>query len=191
VLVLTAHFGSFELAIAAMARAGLPISVVHRPLANARLDAQLVGWRRRAGVQVLERGSAARAALRALREGRFLVVPLDQNAHKREGVFVPFFGRPACTRDGPARLALRAGTPVLPVFIFREPGPGIRHVIRTGAALDLPPPGAGGAAAELTARMTAAIEGAVREAPDHWIWNHRRWRTRPPGEPRLYPSRAG
>jgi KDO2-lipid IV(A) lauroyltransferase len=110
-------------------------------------------------------------------------MPLDQNASRREGVFVPFFGRLACTRDGPARVAMKTGTPVLPVFIERI-GDTMRHRVRAEPPLELVPEGADRDAAlvENVARMTAAIEAAIRNAPDQWIWTHRRWKTRPKPE---------
>jgi KDO2-lipid IV(A) lauroyltransferase len=191
-IVLTGHFGSWELLAAAMSAAGFPVAVVHRPRDNPALEAVLAGLRSAGGVQLLARGSAARGALQALREGRFLAIPYDQNCRREEGVFVPFFGRLACTRDGPPRIALRTGVPVLPVFVFRR-ADGLHHVARVRPALDLVREGPGverGAAVRENARrMTGAVEEAIREAPDHWVWLHRRWRTQPPGEPHPYGRR--
>jgi KDO2-lipid IV(A) lauroyltransferase len=114
----------------------------------------------------------------------------DQDSPRSEGVFVPFFGRLACTRDGPARLALRLGVPVVPAFLYREQD-GEHHTLRIHPPVALPEgaPDAETATVELAARMTHAIEQAVRERPDLFAWAHRRWRTQPPGEPRPYPSR--
>lgn len=177
VVLLTAHFGSFELMAVACGLYGFPISLVHREIENPYINELVNGWRRNAGVEVLRRGSAARAALRALRGGRLLAMPLDQNAKRREGIYVPFFGRPASTRHAPARLAMRTGSPVVPVFIFREPD-GVRHVVRIGPEVELVPDGPerSDAVWENVRRMTAAIENAVQEAPDQWIWIHRRWK---------------
>jgi KDO2-lipid IV(A) lauroyltransferase len=192
VVVLTAHFGSWELLAAAMSAAGFPIAVVHRPRDNPALEEVLSGLRRAGGTQLLPRGSAARGALQVLREGRLLAIPYDQNCRREEGVFVPFFGRLACARDGPPRIALRTGVPVLPVFVFRRPD-GFHHVARVRPALDLVGEGPGvergDAVRENARRMTRAVEDAVREAPDHWIWLHRRWRTQPPGEAHPYGGR--
>ncbi len=115
---------------------------------------------------------------------------IDQDTPRREGIFVPFFSRLACVRDAPARIAMRTGAPVVPVFIFRL-GEGDRHVVRFHPALPMES-GDGPrekAIHENVVRMTRAIEGAIRTAPDQWTWNHRRWKTQPPGEPRPYPSR--
>ena len=99
---------------------------------------------------------------------------LDQNATRAEGVFVPFFGVPASTSKGLALLALRTGTPVVPIFLRREPGG--RHCIDVGAPLP-PPPDADALA--YTARFNEVIEAAIRRAPEQWLWMHARWRTRP------------
>jgi len=180
VICLTAHFGSWELLIAVMAAHGIPIAVIQRPRDNPLLDTLVAELRGANGAEMLPRGNAARAALRGLRDGKVVAMTLDQNASRREGVFVPFFGRPACTRDGPARVALRTGAPVFPVFIERI-GETERHRVTVHPALELAPAGSDEKAAvrENTARMTAVIEATIRRAPDQWIWTHRRWKTRP------------
>jgi KDO2-lipid IV(A) lauroyltransferase len=192
-IALTAHFGSFEFFAAAMGLWGIPLTIVHREQ-HAALQPLVMGWREAAGVEVLTRGNAARAVLRALRDAKVVAMPLDQDSGKREGIFAPFFGRPAKTRDAPARLAMRTGAPVVPVFLFRQDG-GPHHVVRFEPALELVPQGEGDeaeAVAENVRRMNAAIEAAVREAPDHWAWVHRRWKTRPEGTPHPYrPARPG
>jgi KDO2-lipid IV(A) lauroyltransferase len=180
VICLTAHLGSWELLVAVMAAHGIPIAVIQRPRDNPLLDALLADLRGHNGAEMLPRGNAARAALRGLRDGKVVAMTLDQNASRREGVFVPFFGRLACTRDGPARVALRTGAPVFPVFIERI-GETSRHRVRVHPPLDLAPAGADEKAAVLenTARMTATLEAAIRRTPEQWIWTHRRWRTQP------------
>lgn len=194
---MTAHLGNWELLAAIMAAHGWPISVVVHGREDPHLDALVASLRARPGVDLLTLGAAARGSLRALRDGRFLAVPIDQNAPRNEGIFVPFFGRMACTRDGPARLALRTGAPVLMVFIERI-GEGPRHRVRIEPPIWAEEPGAGarvrGAERQkqvraLVARATARVEAAIRRAPDQWIWTHRRWRTQPVGEARPYPPR--
>lgn len=180
VILLTAHFGSFELMAVACGLAGFPVTLVHRTFNNPHTDRLLTKWRERAGVEVLRRKSAARAALRVLRKGRLLALPLDQNARRREGIFVPFFGRTASTRHGPARLAMRLEAPVVPVFMYRIDD-GEHHVVRIGPEIEMEPPGDDLEAAvrRNVCRMNRAIEDAIREAPDQWIWVHRRWKTQP------------
>ncbi len=194
-ILLTAHFGSFELFSAACAARGIPVSVVHREQSFPGFQRVLEEWRGGAGVEALRRGSAARAVLRALRQGRIIGMPLDQDTPRGEGVFVDFFGRPACTRDGPARLAMRTGAPVVPGFLFRRPdgsgrvarfGPAVPFVSAEEAGNDLD-----AAVIENVQRMTRAIEEAIRRAPDHWSWVHRRWRTAPERGVNVYkPSKS-
>ena len=187
---LTAHFGSWELCGAAMSGRGYPVSVVHHGLSNPWVEAMVSGWRRAAGVHEIQLGRASMGVFRALSEGRVVAMLLDQNARRDEGVFAPFFGQQALTRSGPANIAMSRGVPVLPVFIFRV-GDTPRHVVRMRAPLDLEqdPENPESALGRNVARMNAVIEEAVREAPDHWLWPHRRFKTRPEGDPPLYPGR--
>jgi len=190
VICLTAHYGSWELLVAIMAAHDVGISLIHRSRDNPLVDRVMNRLREEMGVELLPRGSAARGALRALRAGRVVAVTFDQNSPRAEGVFVPFFGRLACTRDAPARLAMHTGATVLPVFAERL-GSGDRHRVRVLPHIPLVPDEGDREAAvvENVARMAGAIEAAIRRAPEQWTWTHRRWRTQPPGEPRAYGSR--
>ncbi len=182
-LLLTAHLGNWELLTLANRLLGYPLTVVVRPLDSAVMNAAAERLRRKTGVEIIAKRDALRPILAALRDGRVVGILLDQNASRREGVFVPFFGRAASTSRGLAVLAVRTGTPVVPVFIRRE-GPG-RHRVVIRPAVGVPETSdVESAITELTARCTAAIEAAVRETPEQWLWLHDRWRTRPPGEPR-------
>jgi KDO2-lipid IV(A) lauroyltransferase len=186
VIAMTAHFGNWELLSTGISARGYPISVVHRARDNRAIDDIIEAQRGVVGAELLPRGSAARRALRALRDGRILALPYDQNVHRDQGVFVPFFGRMACARTAPVRLAMRTGAPVLPAFLHREADD--RHVARIYPMVELVPEGDDPAAAvvENARRMTRVIEEEIRKAPEEWIWIHRRWRTQPPGEPRPY-----
>jgi KDO2-lipid IV(A) lauroyltransferase len=190
VIALTAHLGSWELLAAAMVAYGLPVTVVYRTRDNPLIEELVGSLRTRGGSELFPRGSAARAGLRALREGGILAMLCDQNCRREEGVFVPFFGRLACTRSGPPRIAMRTGAPVLPAFVEREGG-SARHRVRILPALPILPAGGDREAAtrENARRMTQVIEEEICRVPDHWIWGHRRWRTQPKGEPKPYPSR--
>jgi KDO2-lipid IV(A) lauroyltransferase len=190
VIAFTAHFGSWEFLAAAMVAHGLPIAVVQRTRDNPLIE-ELVGFlREQSGSEYFSRGSAARAGLRALREGKILAMPYDQDCSRQEGVFVPFFGRLACTRTAPPRIAMHTGAPVLPVFVERQGG-GAFHRVRILPTLEILPKGDDQEAAvrENARRMTQVIEEEIRRAPEQWIWVHRRWWTQPKGEPRPYPSR--
>jgi KDO2-lipid IV(A) lauroyltransferase len=194
-ILLTAHFGSFELFAAACAARGIPVSIVHREQGLPAFERALQEWRVGSGIEPLRRGSAARAVLRALRKGRIVAMPLDQDTPRNEGVFVDFFGRPASTRDAPARLAMRTGSPVVPGFLFRRPD-GRGHVARFEPAVPFVTAeemgnDAAAAVIENVQRMTHAIEAAIRRAPDHWSWIHRRWRTAPERGVNVYkPSKS-
>ena len=181
-LLLTAHLGNWEVLCAAHRLTEYGLSVVVRPLDAPWLDAVAGRLRRRTGVDVIDKRGALRPVLEALRRGRMVGILLDQNAARREGVFVEFFGHPASTSRSLALLAVRTGAPVVPIFARRVSGTGHTVVIRPA----LPPPGANdpeAAVVELTARCTAEIERAIRETPEQWLWSHDRWRTRPSAAP--------
>jgi Kdo2-lipid IVA lauroyltransferase/acyltransferase len=177
-LLLTAHVGNWELLAVAHRLTGFRLAIVVRPLDSGALDVLARLWRQKTGVELIEKRGAVRPVSTALARGTAVGILLDQNAARRESVFVPFFGVPASTSRSMAVLALRTRTPILPVFIRREAAGRHRAVIH--------PPLAGpgshatpGAVVELTMRCTAAIEAAIREAPEQWFWLHDRWRTRP------------
>jgi Kdo2-lipid IVA lauroyltransferase/acyltransferase len=182
-LLLTAHLGNWELLTAAHRLTGYPLSVVVRPLDAPWLDELAARLRQRTGVELIEKRGALRPVLEALRRGRMIGILMDQNAARREGVFVNFFGRPASTSRSLALLAVRTQTPVLPVFVRREPDGS--HVVVIHPPLPVPATNSPEeAVVELTSRCTTAIERAVREAPEQWLWSHDRWRTQPvPGNP--------
>jgi KDO2-lipid IV(A) lauroyltransferase len=187
-LILTAHLGNWELLALAPALTGYPLTVVARALDSPALNAWADQLRRAAGVEVVDKRSALRPVLNALRQGRLVGVLLDQNAARREGVFVPFFGRLASTSRAMAVLALRTRTPVLPAFIRRlTPG---RHEITIHPPLPLPARSDDEAVRVLTAGCTSAIEAAVRATPEQWLWAHDRWRTRPAEEKGVSPTSA-
>src|SRR5262245_9406798 len=125
-LILSGHFGNWELLVFAHGMRGFPVSMVHRTIANPLVDRWLNALRARAGTRLVRKRHAAGGVLRALHEHQLLVLPFDQNSTRGLGVFVDFFGVPASTNSGIARLALRTGAPVVPVFIVRE-GRQARH----------------------------------------------------------------
>jgi KDO2-lipid IV(A) lauroyltransferase len=187
-LIVTAHYGNWELACAKVVDLGIPISVVYREFENPTLDRisfeiRSPGLTAESGGPRLEQIPMGRAGLRfvrALKEGRKVLVLLDQDANREEGLFVSFFGRPASTRSGPLALASLRGTPVLPAFIRRSPD-GRSHVLEIHPALQLEP-GASDDEEVLrrnTQQVTAVIEEVIRKSPGQWIWTHRRWRTQP------------
>lgn len=174
VLILTAHFGNWELLAAAHGLSGLPLSIVTRPLDYPLLDDLAARFRRRSGAELIVKRQAVREVLTALRRQRMVGILLDQNATRAEGVFVPFFGSPASTSKGLALLALRTGAPVVPIFLRREPDG--RHCMDVGAAV---PPPADGQIATYTSAFNRVLEATIRRTPEQWFWMHDRWRTRP------------
>ncbi|MBM4383753.1 MAG: lysophospholipid acyltransferase family protein [Deltaproteobacteria bacterium] len=185
VIVMTAHFGSWELFAAVLTARGYPLTVVHRVRDDAGLDEVIVARRAESGATYLPRGSAALGVVRALRKGSLLALLLDQNVGADEGIFVPFLGRLACTRSGPAQLAMSTGAPIVPMFLHRDAMDPARHVARFYPALDIERSRDDDASLAANVRqMTRAVEAEIRAAPELWTWAHRRWRTQPPGEPR-------
>jgi KDO2-lipid IV(A) lauroyltransferase len=183
-LVLTAHLGNWEYLAAVSLLVGHPVAIVVRPLDSGVLDDQAMAMRRKTGVELIDKRGALRGALEALRRGRLVAVLLDQNAARREGVFVPFFGQAASTSRSLALLAVRTRTPILPMFI-RRTGVARHHVRVETPLVPAVSNDADATIVELTARCTRVIEAAIRRAPEQWLWAHDRWRTRPPAEVRI------
>jgi Kdo2-lipid IVA lauroyltransferase/acyltransferase len=183
-LVLTAHFGNFELLALAHSIYGYRIAIVHRPLRNPLIDRVVREARERFGNCTIARRGAGRTMVKLLREDWKVAVPLDLDV--RKGVFVDFFGLKASTSDGLARLAMASGAPLAPVFLIRD-GESAHHRIAIMPMIEIVRShDRDEAIRENTQRFTRAIEDAVRAHPDHWNWIHRRWKTRPPGEARFY-----
>ena len=180
VLFATAHLGNWELSAYAHGLLTAPMSVVVRPLDNPLIDEIVERRRALSGNTLLSKRDFARSILQALRRNEAVGILVDQNASVENGTFVPFFGRVACANVTFARLAARSGAPVIPGFaVWRSDER--RYVLRF-----YPPVEITGDATADTARIQAAVENAIREYPDQWLWIHRRWKTRPEGEPPLY-----
>jgi Kdo2-lipid IVA lauroyltransferase/acyltransferase len=187
-LILSAHFGNFELLAAAHAMYGHQISLVHHTQAFAPGEAVMTFVRERAGVTVYRKHAAARAVLRALRRNELVGIPFDQNAKRSEAIFVPFFGELAATSSGLARLVALSGAPVVPVFIVRQPDMR-SHRIEIQDQIPLQQTNDPAADIEQnTRRFVATIEAMVRRYPEQFLWTHRRYRTRPRGAPKIYDS---
>lgn len=186
VLVLTGHFGNWELLAYAHGLYGLPVHLVYRALKNPLIDEYLGRLRRSAGTVTVRKRTAGANVVRAMRQGAILVIPADQNSTRRQGVFVDFFGFPASTNRGLARLAVRSGLPVYPAFLVRE-GRSHRHKIVIGDEVAVQRTGDRSAdLQENTQRFARVLEEMIRRHPDHWVWIHRRWKTRPLGAPAVY-----
>jgi Kdo2-lipid IVA lauroyltransferase/acyltransferase len=186
VLIVTAHLGAWELSSFWHSLMGHPMTMVIRRLDNPRVDRLVNGIRCLHGNRVVHKDDFARGLLAAMHRGDTVGILMDTNMTPPQGVFVPFFGVPACTASGLARVALRTGAAVLPGFMVWEPSEG-KYVLRFGAEIALLRTGDDERdVIENTARFTAAIEDAIRRHPDQWLWVHRRWKTRPAGEAPVY-----
>jgi len=185
-VILTAHFGNFELLPAAHALHGYPITLVHHTQRFLAGDALMTYVRERAGIKVIRKHAAARAVLKSLNQGELVGIPFDQNAKRSEAVFVPFFGEPAATSGGLARLVAIAEVPVVPVFLLRERN---RRRHRIEILDEIPIQRTDDSRADIeenTRRFTRAIEDFVRRHPTQFLWTHRRYRTRPRSMPPVY-----
>jgi len=186
VIFLTGHLGAWELLCFAHSAFYNPLSFLVRPIDNPLIEEMVESLRTRYGNQPIDKKAAARTALRLLKSGGTLGVLADLNTQEREGVFVPFFGVPACTTAGVATLALRTDATVIPCFAPWDERRQ-KFVFRGGPVIELVRTGDDARDVEInTANFTAAIEHYVRMFPDQWLWIHKRWKTRPPGEPDIY-----
>jgi KDO2-lipid IV(A) lauroyltransferase len=178
VIVVTFHFGNWELAGAYLAGLGYPVSVVVQRIHNPFLDRMVADARTDAGMRTIPRGAAVRGAVRALKENRVVGILSDQDA-REGGVFVPFFDRPASTPRGPAVLSLRRDAPAVTALMVRGE--------RGSFELRIEPiefERAGNLEEDVerfTAAYTARLEAYVRRHPEQWLWQHRRWKTTPAG----------
>jgi len=186
VLFLTGHMSAWELAPFAQALFGYPLHFLVRAIDNPRVDALITRYRCLSGNSPIEKDQSARAVLKVLTAGGTVGVLADHNTLHTEGVFVDFFGIPACTTAGLARFALHTDAAVVPGFLHWDAalrkyrlcfGPAIELVRSGDDARDI---------RENTQRFTRVVENYVRRYPDQWLWLHRRWKTRPPGEPPIY-----
>lgn len=186
-LLMTGHFGHWELLGAAVSAYGYPTRYLVRTQSNPWVDTLQNRIRARAGLGVIRADAASvRQLIRHIRDGGFVGVLPDVNAGD-DGVFVEFLGRPASTPRGLAHFALKLGCPIIPVFLVRQTDG--THVARFHPPLlpdpDLPPEEALRA---LTQAYTDVLAGMVRAHPDHYFWIHRRWKTRPPHERTVAPA---
>ena len=186
VLVLTAHFGNFELLLCAHGMRGFQVSVVHHTQRFLAGDTLSTFVRERAGVEIIRKHAAARAVLRALRDGDFVGIPFDQNAKRSEAIFLPFFGELAATSSGLARLVDISGATVVPVFIVRQPDNRSHRIVVKDAIPLQKSADRDADVEENTRRFLKAIEEIVCAYPEQFLWTHRRFRTRPRGAAPVY-----
>lgn len=186
VIIVSPHLGNWELLVFAYSALREPISYLARALDNPLIEDLTVRLRTRFGNRPINKTNSANLAIKILREGGILGILADVNAHPKEGVFVPFFGVPACTSSGAALLAIRTNAVIIPICgVWDEKKQhyiavhgDVIEAVRTGDRhRDV---------VETTAAFTAENEKLIRAFPDQWLWIHKRWKTRPPGEEGLY-----
>jgi KDO2-lipid IV(A) lauroyltransferase len=186
VLFLTAHLGAWELSAFAHSLQGLPLAIVMRSLDNARVDHLIQGYRTMHGNRTVDKDDFVRGLLAAMRNGETVGILMDTNMTPPQGVFVDFFGIPACTASGLARIAQRTSAAVVPGFTVWD-SKLRKYILRFDPTVELVRTGDDQAdIVANTAKFTKVIEDYVRRYPDQWLWVHRRWKTRPEGQPSLY-----
>jgi KDO2-lipid IV(A) lauroyltransferase len=186
VLVLTGHLGAWELSSFYHSLMGMPMGMVIRRLDNPLVDAFVNRIRCLHGNRVIHKDDFARGLIASMRAGETVGILMDTNMTPPQGVFVPYFGVLACTASGMARIAEKTGAAVVPGFLLWEESER-KYVLHFGEELNVVHTGdAEQDALTNTAAFTAAMERYVRQYPEQWLWMHRRWKTRPPGEEGIY-----
>jgi KDO2-lipid IV(A) lauroyltransferase len=186
VLIVTGHLGAWELSSFYHSMMGHPMSMVIRRLDNRPLDDFVNGIRCLHGNRVIHKDDFGRGLLTAMHAGQTVGILMDTNMTPPQGSFVKFFGVEACTATGLAHIARKTGAAVLPGFMLWEPSEQ-KYVLHFGPEIEIPHSAdAQGDILAGTQLCTQAIESWIRRYPDQWLWIHRRWKTRPPGEPGLY-----
>lgn len=177
-IVLTAHFGNWEMLALTIKVKGYPGSVVGRRLYFHKYDRYLNYLRKVNDVNVIYRDQSPRNILKVLKAGGIMGMLADQDVDSVEGVFVDFFGKPAYTPIGPAALAMASGAALVPAFIIR--GEDGKHTLMIDKPVEIAD--TGNREADLltnTRRWSDVVESYIRRYPDQWVWMHRRWKTRP------------
>ncbi|MBU8870282.1 MAG: lysophospholipid acyltransferase family protein [Gemmatimonadales bacterium] len=177
-LFVSGHFGNWELFAARVSSQDVPVSFIVKAQSNAAVDRVQNEIRLRAGIGIIRAGAGIKQMVRVLRNKELVGMLADQDAGK-DGIFIDFLGRPASVFRGPAYFAWKLDIPMLPAFIFRRPDGN--HV---GRFLPLVHPDPNWTEEEAVANLTRihvkSLEAAIREAPDQYLWTHRRWKTKPP-----------
>jgi len=179
-ILVTGHFGNWEIAGASLAARGVPLDVVVQRQRNPLFDADINRTRERLGMTVIQRSAAPKKVLRSLRAGRAIAIVGDQNL-RRGGIFVDFFGRKASTARGAAIFALRTGSPIFLAIIRRLPGYPPRYRLTLELVAFSPSGDMEEDVLRLTEAHTRHLEEEIVRAPEQYFWQHRRWKTRPPG----------
>jgi Kdo2-lipid IVA lauroyltransferase/acyltransferase len=186
VILLTGHIGAWELSVYAHSIYGYEMSFLARRVDNPLVERLAESYRSRYGNHSIDKKGSMREVLKTLKSGGVVGILADLNSSRDEGLFCDFFGVPACTTAGVATLALRTGAVVLPGYLIWDEVARIHrlHFEEPVETIDT-----GNQREDViinTARYTKVLEAIIRRYPDQWLWIHRRWRTRPEGEPEIY-----
>ena len=181
IIVVAGHLGNWEMGGASLAARGVPMDAVAQRQRNPLFHDDITRNRENLGMRVILRGQAPREVLRSLRRGRVVGMVADQNA-RRSDLFVEFFGRKAATARGPAVFALRTGSPIFVGSVRRLDGPVARYRVTLTPVAFEPSGDPEEDVVRLTELHTRFLERDIRSAPEQYFWQHRRWKTRPPGE---------
>ncbi len=186
VLYLTGHIGAWELSSFAHALYGFPLHYMARRIDNPRIDALVNSYRCLPGNRPIFKNESARVMLKVLKDAGTIGILADQNTMPGEAVFVDFFGKQASTTTGIARVALHTDAAVVPGYAVWDESLG-KYRLRFEPPIELIRTGdMERDVVENTQRFTKVIEDIIRKYPDQWVWVHRRWNTRPKGEPPVY-----
>jgi Kdo2-lipid IVA lauroyltransferase/acyltransferase len=177
VLLFGAHFGNWEMGNAALAIATAPFAFIYRIMDSPFLEEMITRVRASYGNVSVSKENAMRPMIRLLKKGATINLLIDQNVAWYQGVFVEFFGRPACTTSGLSLLALHTGAPVLPTFTRRLPNG--KYILEIGKKVDLIRSGNRNRdVLQNTQNFTRIVEERIRQYPEQWFWVHHRWKTR-------------
>ena len=180
VLFATAHLGNWELSAFAHALLAEPMDIVVRPLDDRGIDGIVERYRSMSGNRIIVKRDAARGIVRALHNNEAVGILIDQNTTPEEGVFIDFFGLKACAGSAFVKIAARTGAAVIPGFALWSDAER-KYVLRF-----YPPLAITGDVRADTQNLHGVLESVIREHPGQWLWIHRRWKTRPQGEPGIY-----
>ncbi len=178
VIAISAHFGNWEMIPIAFARKGYSSNVIARPIYYEKFNEWVSFMRNNMGVNIIYRTDSPKKILKLLRSNEIVGITPDQDIDSVEGIFVNFFGRKAYTPSAPVKIAMAANCPIVPVFIVRK---GLKHTVYVEEPISIERGDDKDAIVrEYTQRWSDIIEARIREHPDHWVWMHKRWKTKLP-----------
>ena len=185
-IMITGHLGGWEITSFALSDRGYTGEFLVRRSNNPALDRLMDDIRTRFGARTVDKRSAARSMVRSLHAGRLIGLLVDINVVRDQGIFVDFFGMPASTTFITAKLSLRTGAPIVPIFALWDEQRQ-RYEVRVCAPVTVEQSGNETEdVRRLTQQLTKVIEDEIRRHPDQWLWIHKRWRTQPKGQKHIY-----